>query len=136
MAASLGGGFSNSADDPAYLVEWVGYTLPCVWMCGEGAIAHAAAKRRARIGLCDPIVANRYLLFACFGFFQSAASAADLGWAFGNSSANASSALALGLLGGTEIASVAVLWLAFFPPRCFANWIDRRSAIPPTPWGE
>jgi hypothetical protein len=36
------------------------------------------------------------------------------------------------LLGGAEIASVAVLWLAFFPPGFYENWINRRAAALPT----
>jgi hypothetical protein len=123
-ASSLGGSFSISIDDPAYLIEWIGYTVPCFWMCCEGFISHAAAKKRVRIRLCDPIVANRYLLFACFGFCQVAACAADLIWAYGNSTEGIVSSIAIGLLGGTEIASVAALWLAFFPPLVYRRWIE------------
>jgi hypothetical protein len=131
--SSLGAGFSNSLDDSGYLIEWVGYTVPCFWMCCEGALFHSAAKKRVRIGLCDPVVANRYLLFAGFGFCQIAACAADLIWAYGNSAAGAPSSLAGGLLGATEFASVAALWLAFFPPPFYSNWIARRAVILPTP---
>jgi hypothetical protein len=133
VASSLGGGFSNQIDDPAYLIEWIGYTIPAVWMCSEGFISHASARKRVRMELCDPIVANRYLLFAGFGFCQVAACAADLLWARANSTAGVSSQFANGLLSGTEIGSVAVLWLAFFPPRTYASWIARRAALPSTP---
>jgi hypothetical protein len=132
-ASSLAGGNFNAIDDPGYLTEWVGYTVPCVWMCCEGAISHAAAKKRVRFGLCDPIVANRYLLFACFGFCQVAACAADLSWAYGNSTAGGASAFADGLLAATEIVSVAVLWFAFFPPLAYRRWIDGRAASLSTP---
>lgn len=132
-ASSLGGGNFNSLNDPGYLTEWVGYTVPCVWMCCEGAISHAAAKKRVRFGLCDPIVANRYLLFACFGFCQVAACAADLRWAYEISTAGAASPFADGLLGATEIVSVAVLWFAFFPPLVYRRWIDGRAASLSTP---
>ena len=132
-ASSLGGGNFNSLNDPGYLTEWVGYTVPCFWMCCEGAISHAAAKKRVRFGLCDPIVANRYLLFAGFGFCQVAACAADLSWAYGNSNAGGASAFADGLLGATEIASVAVLWFAFFPPLVYRRWIADRAALLSTP---
>jgi hypothetical protein len=84
------------------------------------------------MGLCDTIVANRYLLFGWFGACQTAACAADLLWASGNSTGAASTSLATGLLSGTEIASVAALWLAFFPPSFYANWIARRTQTLPT----
>jgi len=125
-AASLGGDFSNSIDDPAYLTEWMGYTIPSVWMCCEGFGSHSAAQKRVRMGLCEPVVANRYLLFAYFGVCQVAACAADLLWAQENSSEGAWSELANGLLSGTEIASVAALWLAFFPPLFYRRRIERR----------
>ncbi|MBW1843367.1 MAG: hypothetical protein JRE38_07210 [Deltaproteobacteria bacterium] len=131
--SSIWGEFSNSIDDPGYMIEWIGYTIPCFWMCCEGFASHAAARKRVRMGLCDTIVANRYLLFGWFGVCQTAACAADLLWAHGNSTGAASTALANGLLSGTEIASVAVLWLAFFPPSFYANWIARRAQTHPTP---
>jgi hypothetical protein len=133
LAASLGGGISNSLDDPNYLLGWVGYSVPCFWMCCEGANSYAAAKKRVRIGLCDPIVSNRYLLFAGFGFCQIIGSALELVWAYENSTAGVASSFADGLLGAAEIASVATLWLAFFPPRVYRRWIDGRAAFPSTP---
>ena len=131
VVSSFSDGFSNSLDDPGYLIEWVGYTVPCFWLCCEGAISHSAAKKRVRIRLCEPIVANRYLLFACFGFCQTAACAADLIWAYENSTEGAASSFANGLLGATEIASIAVLWLAFFPPLVYRRWVDGRAAFVP-----
>jgi len=126
-AASLGGDFSNSIDDPAYLIEWIGYTIPAVWLCCEGIRSHSTARKRVRLGLCEPIVANRYLLFAYFGACQVAACGADLLWALGNSRGGASSAFETGLLSATEIASVAALWLAFFPPLAYRRWIEHRA---------
>jgi len=133
VITSVTGNLSISLDDPGFLIEWAGYTTPCLWMCCEGAIAHAAANKRVRIKLCDPIVANRYLLFAGFGFCQLAACAAELLWASENSIAGSASLFADALLGGSEIASIAILWLAFFPPRAYRHWIDRRAAFLATP---
>lgn len=128
--------FSISLDDPAFLIEWIGYTVPCIWMCCEGALSNASANKRVRIGLCDPIVANRYLLFAGFGFCQTAACAAELSWAYENSVGGAASSISEGLLGVTEIASVAALWLAFFPPLAYRRWIEARAASLAAPSGE
>jgi len=129
IAASLRGSFSNMIDDPAYRIEWVGYTIPCVWMCSEGFIAHAAAQKRVLLELCDPIVANRYLLFGAFGLCQVISCGADLFWAYTNSTDASGAWLANGLLSATEIASVAILWLAFFPPLAYRRWIDARTAL-------
>jgi hypothetical protein len=128
-ASSLEGAFSNAIDDPAYRIEWIGYTIPCVWTCVEGFIAHGAAQRRVRLELCDPIVANRYLLFGSFGLCQIISCLADLFWAYTNTTDASGAWLASGLLSAIEIASVAVLWLAFFPPRAYRRWIDARTAL-------
>jgi hypothetical protein len=125
---SIAGVFENSLDDPYYMIEWVGYTAPCVWMGCEGAISHSAAKKRVRIGLCEPVVANSYLLFALFGFGQTAACVAELLWAYGNSTAEAASSFADILLGASEIASITVLWFIFFPPPAYRRWVDGRAA--------
>lgn len=129
MMASLTGNHSVSLDDPAFVIEWIGYTVPCIWMCCEGALSNAAARKRVRVGLCEPIVANRYLLFAYFGFCQTAACISELSWAYENSTGRAATSISEGLLGATEIASIAVLWLAFFPPLVYRRWIDGRAAL-------
>ncbi len=122
-----------SLDHPWFVVQWAGYTIPCVWLYGEATLSHLGARRRARLGLCTPVVANRYLLLALFGGFQILACLADLSYANDISNNQAASLISEMLLGGTEIVSVAVLWLAFFPPGFYVNWIDRRAVILSTP---
>ena len=122
-----------SSDNPWFLMQWAGYTTPCLWLLGEATLSHQGARRRARLGLCTPVVANRYLLLALFGGFQILACLADLSYATDISNNQAASLISEVLLGSTEIVSVAVLWLAFFPPRFYTNWIDRRTVILPTP---
>jgi hypothetical protein len=122
-----------SLENPWFLVQWAGYTIPCAWMFWEAMLSRHGAQKRARLGLCAPVVANRYLLLALFGGFQSLACLADLYIAAEISGSQTISLISDALLGGTEIASVAVLWLAFFPPPFYANWITRRAVILPTP---
>jgi len=130
---ALDGSGIYSFNNPWFLVEWAGYTAPCVWMCWEALLSRQGAQKRARLGLCEPVVANRYLLLALFGGFQCLACLADLSFANDISNSQTASLISNVLLGGTEIASVAVLWLAFFPPRFYSDWITRRAVILPTP---
>ena len=123
-------------DNPWFIMEWLGYTTPCIWIGCEAMLCRRGANKRARIGLCPPIVANRYLLLALFGGFQVLACFADLYWAHDKAGGETVSMLSDALLGGTEIASVMLLWLAFFPPRSYQNWITERAVILPTPMGE
>jgi len=127
--AGLHGQFLNDVDEPAYLLEWIGYTIPCVWMYSESHLSHASAQKRVRMGLCSPIVANRYLLFAGFSFCQSIACLVDLLWAWGRGVAGADSAYLVGLLAATESTSIVFLWLAFFPPRFYRRWIDSLAEL-------
>ncbi len=121
-----------SLDNPWFVMQWAGYSIPCVWLCGEATLSHQGARRRARLGLCTPVVANRYLLLALFGGFQILACLADLSYAGDLTNGETASLVSEVMLGGTEIVSVAVLWLTFFPPRGYSNWINRRAVILPT----
>jgi hypothetical protein len=130
---TAGGRMDLGFDNPWFLTEWVGYTTPCVWMCWEATRCRRSAGKRARIGACPPEVVNRYLLLALFGGFQVLACLADLYWAHDMQVSKSISMVSDALLGGTEFASVAVLWLAFFPPTFYTNWITRRAVILPAP---
>jgi len=122
-----------SLDNRWFMVQWAGYTIPCAWMCLEATLSRQGARKRARLGLCAPAVANRYLLLALFGGFQFLACLADLSFAADLSGNQTVSLISDALLGSSEIASVAVLWLAFFPPPFYTDWITRRFTILPTP---
>jgi len=109
--------------NPWYWAVWLGYSIPCVWFATEAFLCYASAKRRVRVGLCDHVVANRYLLFGLFGVFEILSCIVDL-----LSTTEAESAIvvpglatALGLL---EILGVAALLLAFFPPAFYQRWLE------------
>ena len=61
-------GFSIS--NPWFWPEWLGYTLPFGWAAGEALHQYAQARRRLKLGLCDPLVCNRFLLWGLFGVMQ------------------------------------------------------------------
>ncbi|HEX9815015.1 MAG TPA: hypothetical protein VGB31_08735 [Myxococcota bacterium] len=130
---TIDGSVDYSLDNPWFIAQWVGYTTPCAWMCWEASIYRRSAQKRARIGLCPPIVANRYLLLALFAGFQVLACLADLSLAHEVGGNQTVSLITDTLLGGAEIASIALLWLAFFAPLFYSCWITRRAVILPTP---
>ncbi len=133
LMLTLDGSVEYSLDNPWYLAQWVGYTTPCAWMCWEAMLYWRSARKRSRIGLCPPVVANRYLLLALFAGFQVLACLVDLLLAHEVGDDQMVSRITDALLGGTEMASIALLWLAFFAPRSYASWITRRAVILPTP---
>jgi hypothetical protein len=133
LVTTATGSVEYSLSSPWFITQWLGYTAPCIWLGWEAVLYRQSATKRARIGLCPPIVANRYLLIALFGAFQFFACLTDLAVANEISGNQTVSQITDALLGGTEIASVAVLWLAFFPPLFYTNWITQRVVILPTP---
>ncbi len=126
---TLGGHVDYSLDNPWFLIQWVGYTIPCGWIGCEAALDWRSSGKRARLGLVQPLVVNRYLLLALFGTSQLLACLSDLLFANDISNNEAVSLVTNVLLGGTEAASVVLLWLAFFPPDFYAQWIARRAEV-------
>ena len=80
-----------------------------------------------RLGLADPMVTNRFLLWgvgsgaACLGSLIGAVAIALTGF-----STSRSEAMGLVLSAHGAVAAVA-MWLAFLPPPRYRRWIEERS---------
>jgi hypothetical protein len=120
----LNGDPYSGIDGPFYWIQWLGYTVPCMWMTLEAMRCRLNAARRARIGRADPIVMNRYLLLALFGGFQVIACLSDILLTIEYLATQATSIAADLLLGGFELAGIAALWLVFFPPRVYLDRVE------------
>ena len=94
------------------------------WACAECLREHAAALRRVRIGLADPLVANRLLLWS-IGMSCILLLWVEALWRLASGGAAQPSYPTIAVLGLTCALSS---WLAFFPP---AAW-RRRFAVPPS----
>jgi hypothetical protein len=110
-------------NDPWYWINFLSYSSALLWMSIEALRAYSGARKRQRIGLCDRAVVNRYLLWSCFGLFQLLSCAAVLMWAVDYEADNNVSGMTDMLLSTTEVASIAALWLAFFPPAAYLSWV-------------
>jgi hypothetical protein len=127
---TLSGDRYPGLDNPFFWTQWLGYTVPCAWLTLEAALCRRSAVRRAQIGLADPIVMNRYLLMVIFGGFQVLACFSDILLSIDFAANQAVSARADLLLGGSELAGIGALWLAFFPPEAYLDWVagSKRTA--------
>jgi len=120
-------GFSVSS--PWFWAEWTGYTVPYVWAGAEALAHHRRARRRLRLGLCDPLVCNRYLLWGVFGAAQVMVSLAiipayaeyEQGGAFG--------AMWDMVISAGEIGSLALIGLIFFAPAFYRRWINGNASV-------
>lgn len=104
--------------------------LAYAWTAYEGFRHHRMMRRREGLGLGDPVVANRFLLWAVAGSLQvvaDAVSAYSL-HSGGDMTADPASVLATSLVG---IVNSGLLVLIFIPPARYARWLmrDRPGAL-------
>lgn len=103
-----------------------------LWGATEALLWWARMQRRARIGMGDAVVANRFLLWAIGAGMAGTGSLVgtivglSLGQPLGQLPALT---LTLSCFGLT---SACALWLAFAPPESYVRWI-RAGATPPAP---
>jgi hypothetical protein len=94
----------------------------------EAFLAYTSASRRARFGLCDRVVANRYLLFGCFGVLQTYACITDVFLEMEYMTSQAFSSVFDLILGAIEMAGIVMLFLVFFPPAFYQRWVAAPTA--------
>ena len=113
---------------------WIGFvpigSYP-LWMSAESIAYGRQMKRRLALGLADPMVADRFRIWA----FASACTAgaiwivnvpAWLGASLADGSAITASAMVV--TAGFGIATVCLYWLTFFPPAWYRRRVEARAA--------
>jgi len=101
--------------------------LSYAWTTVEALHWYAMLRRRLALGLADPVVVNRFLMWALSGMAATGGVAGMLAVALGGAEPYHSAAARLGVGLGGSLASV-VLWLAFAPPARYLRWLRRGSA--------
>lgn len=113
-----------------FWVEWIGITLPFVWMAAEGWIAYDTARRRARLGLCDRLACNRLLLWSLTGVCLVVSNLSTL-QQYVAYQREARFTIAMdALVGVAEIFTIGVIWLVFFTPSWYRRWIEDAPQAP------
>jgi len=120
-------GFSISSG--WFWLEWVGYTLPFCWASSETFAQYGRARRRVRLGLCDPLVCNRYLLWALFGALQVGLSLVLLPQYAEYEATSQFTAMWDALYGAIEIVSIVIIGLVFFAPAFYQRWINGNAPV-------
>ncbi len=106
-------------------IEWLGEIGSGIWIGVEGLHHYGTTRPRVRLGLCEPIVSHRYLLWGIAGVFWTLLGFVIVGqyvefWVTQSWSATLDNLVAF-----CEIAALAMIWLAFFAPAAYQRWIDR-----------
>ncbi len=110
-----------------FWLEWVGYTLPFGWAAAEAFPRYLQARRRVSVGLCEPSVCNRMLLWSLFGLIQLLGCVVVIGQYAAYERENVFSPSWDILYGGITLAALVVMWFAFFPPKIYVRWINRTA---------
>jgi hypothetical protein len=112
-----------SVSNPWFWSEWLGDTLPAAWAGGEALHHYAGARRRVRLGLCEPLVCNRFLLWGLFAALWLAANLAVLGQYDAYEREGVFTLSWELLVGALEVGALVPIWLAFFPPLMYQRWV-------------
>ena len=108
--------------------EWVGYTLPFCWAAAEAFNQYLQARRRVNIGLCEPSVCNRMLLWSIFGAVQFLSCVFVLGQYAAYERENVFSSTWDLLYSSATFSALAVMCVAFFPPKFYLHWLNAGAA--------
>jgi hypothetical protein len=118
-----------------FWVEWAGYTVPFGWVAVDSLLSYSSALRRARIGLCEAVVVNRYLLWAVFGALQVAVSLTFIPMYSSYAEDSHFAVWADALVGGLELVSLTLIWFVFFPPIAYRRWLNGLARTSQAPVG-
>lgn len=141
-AEALGDGFVLAIfPGPAHWLGWAGRTAALAWVSVESFRYWALSRRRLALGLADPVVANRFLLWGIWSAAVCVNFASDLGARLvyahvaGTTTeivyevaepivlATVSLTMVLGIV------SAVTLFLVFFPTESYRRWIAARSPV-------
>jgi hypothetical protein len=104
------------------LVGMLGYAGSFLWSAVEGLLQRRMALRRLALGLADPVIVNRFLLWGLFGLMATGINLASAtGVVLGVDPAQ--SLLVLLPMGVLGAAASALMYLAFFPPAWYVGWL-------------
>jgi hypothetical protein len=113
--------------NPWWWADWAAALVAVSWVGVEGFINYLNARQRVRLGFCDPLVCNRYLLWGITGVvwtafyvmvvFQHIEFESREIWSIAMDSANSAA----------DITGVALVCFICFPPRFYRRWIAGAS---------
>lgn len=126
---ALDNGFVGNTTGAAYYLGLVTRTGAFAWACFESLRQFGLARRRLALGLVDPLVVNRFLLFglgtggvfAAFAIFLVAqllhTKVAEAGWV-------------LAATGAAGLFAAVPTWLAFLPPAFYRRRFEADAPAP------
>lgn len=133
MAVGWGGQLATGTFSPTpgasalYWIDFAGRILPYAWATAEAWRYHGMLRRRLALGLADPVVVDRFRLWALSASGVTAAFLLFLAAALARVDVAHSLWVTAGIVGASAASGVC-FWLAFLPPRAYL----RRFEVPAT----
>jgi hypothetical protein len=124
----LGVGFAGGTDRGGFY--WAGLLArggSFAWCAAEALLYHRRMRRRLRLGLADPVVANRFLLWGVASLGLVVAFLTFLAAKLAGVNAATSGPFLATSFAAALVCGVA-MWLAFFSPAAYTRWIAARAA--------
>jgi hypothetical protein len=124
---------------PGHWLAWAGRTAPMVWVTAESLHYWTLLRRRLRLGLADPVVENRFLLWGIWSAATFVNLAADLiarviyAQLAGTTTEivmEVVEPVVIGTMAVTMVLGVisaATLFLTFFPTAGYRRWLASRA---------
>ena len=103
-------------------VEWTASLVAMTWVGVEGFIEYPKARQRVRLGLCEPLVCNRFLLWGITGIVSAVYSRVLLSYTTAFEADGFWSTTLDRASGALEVTTVALVCLIYFPPRFYQRW--------------
>lgn len=129
--SALGGDWEGfSISNVWFWFEWVANMLPFAWIGVEAFIHHRSGRRRVRVGLLEPLVCNRFLLWMIAGLLQLSAFLLSLVQYAEYEATGTWSTWSDSTLGMLEMSTIGIIWLVFFPPAIYCRWITNTGKDP------
>jgi hypothetical protein len=126
----------NPSANPWYWLEYFGSFTPAVWLTAEGFSQYFKARRRLKLGFCEPIACNRFLLWGIAGALWTMLEGILTVYDYLFAHTDQWSLLLDFGIAVFEAVPVVLIWFAFFPPASYCRWIEggrrREDAVPPT----
>ncbi len=114
---------------PWWWVTRVGRAAPLAWMAAEGLSQYVKARQRRQLGLCAPQICNRYLLWGLAGALWVILELVEVADYIVYQSTGQYSDSLFVLVGWLEAVPGGIIWLVFFPPAFYRNWINNRTSV-------
>ena len=117
----------NPLANPGYWLEFFGSFASTAWMGVEGLAQYIKMRKQLKLGFCEPLTCNRFLLWGIAGslwvMLEAITAASDLVYAFTGQWSEV-----LGLWTAFfDVAPIAIIWFVFFPPEFYCRWIEGRA---------